>query len=122
MNTAELVEAFATGTYTRTRTTAGTYSAGRYSAGSTATASIRASVQPLTGRDLMVLPEGRRGDATVAVYTTTELRVTSPAGAADKLTIDGETWEIIHVEPWVDNQSTTVYRAIAARTTPSGGP
>ena len=122
MNVAGLINSFLTGTYTLTRTTAGTYTAGRFVAGTATTSTIRACVQPLRGRDLLSLPEGRRGDDTRVVYTTTLLRVVTPSGAADKVTIDGEVFEVVHVAPWNEPQSDTYCRALVARTTPTGGP
>lgn len=124
MSLTALIGRFKTGTYTRTRTAAGSYDThGVYTAGSAATSSVDASIQPSHGRDLQVLPEGRRGDEIRTVYCMTELRTTSPAGAADKLTVDGETWEVIHVFPWASlRPALTYYRALIARTTPSGGP
>lgn len=123
MSLATMLARYKTGTYTRTRTTAGAYVTGRFVAGTTTTDSLDLCIQPLGGRDLKILPEGRRADDTRVVYSLTELRTTSPAGAADKLTIDGEVWEVFHVDPWLPlRPSVNYYRALVGRTTPSGGP
>lgn len=94
-----VIARFATGTYTVTRTAAGTLSAGHYTAGATSTFSIVASVQPASGRSLRVLAEGRRGDEVRELYTTTELRL-GAAGSIDPdtVSIDGETWEVCNVK------------------------
>jgi len=105
---------FKTGTYTVTRTAAGTRTLGRYTAGAASTFSIEASVQPVTGRDLQAMPEGQRAEETKVVYTTTELRTRTPAGEPDTIAIDSETWAVTKVERW-DAFGDTHYRAYVAR-------
>lgn len=109
-----VIGAFATGSYTVTRTAAGATALGRYTAGSTSSFDIAASVQPVSGRDLLALPEGLRADETRIVYTTTELRALTSASDTDAITIDGETWDVVRVERW-QAFGGTHYRALAAR-------
>lgn len=106
-----VIARFATGTYTRTRTAAGATVDGRYTEGATATASVVGSLQPPTGQDLKSLPEGRHADGTLVFYTTSALLVTP---IPDRLTIDGEQWEVFRVERW-QAFGDTHYRAWLSR-------
>ena len=113
-----VISAFKTGTYTVTRTGGGTYSSGVYTAGSTSTFDITASVQPVSGRDLQVLPEGQHGNEVRVIYTTTELRTRNPTNAGDKISIGSEDWEVFRFERWEAfglNLSGDHYRAFASR-------
>jgi hypothetical protein len=94
------ITTFATGTYTVTRTAADTYTNGVKVAGATSNVSIVASVQPLSGRDLQVLPEGQRADETLVLYTATQLFTRTPSQAPDSISIDGSTYEVFKVETW----------------------
>lgn len=96
-----VIGSFATGTYAVTRRAPGAYDAnGRFTPGGTSALNIEASIQPVTGRDLQVLPEGFSAEETKVVYTTTTLRTESPAGAADIVTIDSEPYKVIRSERW----------------------
>jgi hypothetical protein len=110
----DAIATFATGTYTVTRTGAGSYSGGILSAGSTSSFSIVASVQPLSGRDLQVLPEGQRTDETRVLYTTTQLLTRTATQAPDSISIDGSTYEVFKVEDWT-YIGVTHYRAYVSR-------
>lgn len=102
MDASLLIERFLTGSYTVTRRAAATITSGRAVAGAVTTLTIRASVQPASGRDLMRLEEGRRSNETRVVFTTTKLLVGEQGGAneADLVSIDGASWEVQHVETW----------------------
>lgn len=89
---------FATGTYTVTRNTASYGSDGRLTAASPTTFSITASVQPLSGRDLQRLPEGKRTREARAVFTPTML--TPGPNLPDQIQIDGLAWEVDSVQDW----------------------
>lgn len=89
-----------TGDYTVTRTVAGSYAGGLYTPGSTSSFSIEASVQPVTGRDLKVLPEGHHSEEMVKIFTKTELKTRSPGFDPDKVAIGGETYEVKNVQAW----------------------
>jgi hypothetical protein len=104
------ISSFATGTYTRTRYAAGTIADGVKTRGAGATATITASVQPLSGQDLQALPEGRRTDEVKAVFTTSELLT------RDRLSIDGEVFEVDKVEPW-PAFGLSYFRAVCSRRT-----
>ncbi len=111
MNLSNVIASLATGTYTVTRWAADSYDTnGVLVKGATSTLSVLACVQPLTGRDLQRLPEGRRTREGKAVYTATALRVEP---VADRISIDGETYEVESVRVWYD--SGAYYRAVALK-------
>lgn len=95
-----VITSFSTGTYTVTRTLAGSYTAGRYAAGAVSTFDVVACVQPVSGRDLQSLPEAQRGDEVKVVYCATELRTRTPAQEPDTVAIEGESYEVFRVERW----------------------
>lgn len=64
------------------------------------TFSIIASVQPVAGRELQMLPEGEHGDEALLVITETELRTRRSGNDPDRISIDGELWRVVHVETW----------------------
>ncbi len=106
-----VIAAFQSGTYTRKRTAAGSTVNGRYTEGSTASTSLVASVQPITGAQLKALPEGRHTEELRVVYTTTELLA---APIPDKVTLDGSDWEVFKVERW-EHWNSTHYVAFVSK-------
>jgi hypothetical protein len=104
-----------TGTYTVTRTPAGTYAAGRYSAGSPTTFTITAVVEPFGGREIKVLPEGQFAEDVRVLYTATELLTMSPTDVPDSVAIGGETYSVFKINgPWIMPRSTH-YEVYVAR-------
>ena len=88
---------------TITRTSAGAYVNGIFVAGTPSTPSsitIQASVQPATGEDIKALPEGRRLDDYVKVYTDSDLQMLqeSTGKQPDRLTWRGHTYECISAD------------------------
>lgn len=114
------IAGFKTGDYTVTRVGKGAAAGGRYTSGAETTLSIEASIQPVSGRDLKTLPEGRRAEEVRVVYTVTELRTLNPAGDGDVVTYGGEPWEVFRVERWPDLAGGEFTRAMIARQ-PTGG-
>lgn len=78
---------------TITRTAAGSYVNGVFTAGSTSTINITASIQPVNGEDMKPLPEGRRVDDFVKVYTDADLQVSDTGKQPDRLTWRGKVYE-----------------------------
>jgi hypothetical protein len=110
---------FVTGTYTVTRTVTGGYDVhGKNVAGSTSTLSVDASLQPLTGRDLMALPEGQRSQETQWFYAAVQMHGREPGFEPDKVTIDGEPWVITSVEKWVDGDDVWYRCKVSRRAAP----
>lgn len=66
---------------------------------------IEASVQPLTGSDIRLLPEGRREEEMSRLYTDTPLlgSIKGSAGNCDIVEIDGADYEVIKTMPWGNN-------------------
>lgn len=100
MSLVDAISSFSTGTYTVTRRAAGTYVDGVLVLGSSSTFTIDACVQPATGRQIRVLPEGQRSDETIAIWTTTALRTRDAAGAADEISYKGVTFVVANVKQW----------------------
>lgn len=115
MSLADVVLHLASGTYTVTRQTGGSYVNGIWTPGGSSTFSIVASIQPTSGEDLVRLPEGVRTRELVTVFTPTELQVkNAPAGTeADRIAYKGASYEVQTVEKW-DEQG-GFYRAVAAK-------
>lgn len=80
---------FKTGTYTRSRYTAGVYTDGVWVQGAATVTTVDASIQPLTGKDLEMLPEGWSTSTAMKVYTRGDIAVD------DILTVDSESWRVI---------------------------
>lgn len=127
MDIAALIESFITqgGTYSVQRRQNTGFSRGIANAPTLSTLTIRACVQPATGKDLLRLPEGRRSNETRALFTTTQLYTGDIASAfqADQVIIDGDPWEVQHVEDWnqggaMNQNGATAYRIIVQAPTP----
>lgn len=103
--------------YTVTRTAIGTRTQGRYTPGSTSQFAITASVQPVTGRDLQVLPEAQHAEDVRVVYATTEIKTQEAGFEPDQISIDGALWKVVNVEKWT-LRGETHYRALVARRAP----
>jgi len=122
-----LIQSFMTqgGSYTVTRRQRAAYSRGIAQPTNDFTITIKACVQPATGKDLLRLPEGRRSNETRVLFTTTELDCGDVDSdfEADTVTIDGAFWEVQHVEFWTQggflNQTRPAgYRVIVQAPTP----
>jgi len=83
--------------YTVKRTVAGSYVSGVFVEGSETTLSIQASIQPVSGQDMVSIPEGRRSSDMVKVYTDTSLFSQGDAGSGqspDRVVWLGKDYEI----------------------------
>ncbi len=76
---------------------------------------VRASVQPMNGEDVQLLPEGNRHADMLKLYTKSELRTADQhAGTpADRVVIDGKTYEVKESARYRTHQRH--YRAVVAR-------
>lgn len=79
---------------------------------------IFASVQPSSGRDMAVLPEGQQSSEALTLFTTTELYTVGSTHGADIVEFEGSTWEVQHVERWASLGN--YWRAIAVRVESEG--
>lgn len=124
MDITALIASFSTasGTYAVTRQTSGGYTRGVANPTVNSTIQITASLQPATGQDLLRLPEGRRTNETRVIFTDTLLRTGDQGQTveADLVLIEGDLWEVQHVETWIDSTTkTTGYRCIVQQPTPA---
>lgn len=99
------------------RKATGTFTNGRYTPAATETTVTitNASVQPLGGRELLLLPEGFRTRQALKVYSPELLRgADAEAGyEADRFEYLGETFEVYACEDWSEHGG--YYRATAVQ-------
>ena len=106
MTASSLISSFGS-TVTITRYAAGSYVNGSYVAGATSSISATMSVQPMNGRDLLLLPEGQRtrnflkGYSSVVVYTADQ----AASKKADVVTVGSKNYEVHSVQEWLDQGS-----------------
>ena len=108
--------------YTVTRQSSGSYNdAGDFVPGADSTITIKASCQPVSGRERELLPEGSRQKQVWKLYTTTELhsnRGPTPT-RGDIVTIKGEKFEVIDCQDQTEHGASVTsiryYKAIAER-------
>jgi hypothetical protein len=93
-----------------------TWNKGRKTEGADSPIQFTASVQPLTNKELVALPEGQRERARFKLYTSFQLLtvVRGDSGhAADQVQIESEWYEITQVGIW-KNDVIPHYKAIAS--------
>lgn len=85
-----------------TRRGAPTTDKGRVTPSEPTTYSLNANVQPLSGRELLRLPEGLRSRETLAMWTDGDLRTADESAGvlADRVAVNGRVYEIELVEDW----------------------
>lgn len=107
---------FKTGDYTVTRTAAPTFTAGVAVAGATSTITTGdASLQPVEGADLKLLPEGLHAANAALLYTTALLRLVP---VPDQISIGSETWRVVGFKTWVGFGGTHQIAIVARSATP----
>lgn len=112
MSLTGVIQRFKTGTYTITRRTSDTYTNGLRTPGTSSTFTLDASVQPVTGSDLKILPEARRTEDVRVFWTTTQLQ-TLPN--PDVITIASENYEVFQVFTHSLLSRVPFYRIFCAR-------
>lgn len=95
------------------RQSGGGYVNGKWQSGSESNITIKASVQAASGEDLQSLEEGRRSMQSLTIYTDEKLE-TVDSQNPDKVTLFGEEYEIITVEPY-QSDIISHYKCIAQR-------
>lgn len=75
---------------------------GVWTTGTSETLTFQGSIQPLSGKDLLTLEPASRDIGKVWIYTGSQLKKRTEAGAnaADVLIYDGATWEVIDDRPY----------------------
>lgn len=101
MSAEDLIDSFAEDV-TVIRHGSGAWSGPEYTEGSETELDIRMSVQPLTGKELMNLPEAQRTKRMIKGYTDTELMTANEATKqkADTVIYNNTTFEVQTVERW----------------------
>ena len=107
-----------TGNYAVTRYSPGSYTDGLWVEGGTSTLNLDCAVQPVRGKALENLPEGKHASDLRRVYCDTELLTASEelSTSADRIAISGDVYEIVESEQWVSGATGRAYwKALAAR-------
>ena len=117
MSLLSTIERFKTAvSYTVTREGTETITLGVVTPGATSTFPIVASIQPVSGSDLQLLPEGEHAKESRVLYTATQLIARSETVAGDSVAIDSEAWRVVRVDgPWI-HRGETHYRVFVVRT------
>ena len=112
-----------TETLTVERYAAGTWVEGVFTKGVQSILNVEASVQPLRGNEIKLLPEHRRTAEAIKIYTETKMRTTDELNQlpADVITHDGKRFEIHKVENWFIGTDIPYYKAIAIKQDGQGG-
>ena len=107
LDAADLIDSLSTGDYTVTRTAIGAFVNSIAVPGAVTTLAVNASVYQMTGRDLLLLPEARRSESQMILFTATRLYTGAQAGTgseaayeADKITINGLLHEVHTCGAW----------------------
>ena len=113
------IEKVQAGKVTRVRHQPGTYVKGRWQEGAESETVITASVQPVTGRELQMLPQTFMSRETVKVYSKDELFQGSRESgrSPDSIVWQGKRYEVNIVEDWSAHGS--YYKAFAVLEIPN---
>jgi hypothetical protein len=65
---------------------------------------ITASIQPMSGEEMEMLPEGRHDQAGYKLYTSFRIRTVTDINP-DQVEIFGERYEVVQVFPWQNNSN-----------------
>jgi hypothetical protein len=107
MSLNESIDSLATGTYSVTRKSGGSWADGIWSPGGTTTFSIVAVCEPATGLqrvtggfEMVSGYDGQHVNDVRVLYTRTELRVRRGSQEPDTVTINGKPYTVFRCEPW----------------------
>ena len=103
-------------TYSVKRRAAGGYSSGDFVTGAESTVTIKASIHPADGEELLNLPEGMRTRAGIVVHTKTQLITVNDETQRDpdRIVYQGEDWEVMRIEQYT-TKTLPHYEALALR-------
>lgn len=112
-----LIKSLMTETLTVERRGPGVWVNGRYEKGSKSCHNIKASVQPMSGDETKILPEGRRSSESMKIYTYDRLFMSDESKqiAADVIKHDGKFFEIHMVQNWKIGTDLPHYKCIAVK-------
>lgn len=75
-----------------------------FEASASTTFTIKASVQPVSGKDLVFMPEGMSVNDVNVIFSDTQLNTANEAAKTlpDEVEIDGRVFVVFHVEKWAN--------------------
>lgn len=118
-----IITEFATGSYEIRRTTGSdTYVQGLLVQSALSSFWQKLSVQPLSDREALLLPEGRRERESRAVYSDIPLFPTKEGDPQrpDQIIIQGEIFEVYSVKKFAENVDLPYFRAVVQRLNTQG--
>lgn len=88
------------------------------------TFTVKASLQPVKGNEMALLPENRRDNSLLKMYTDTELFTSEKgsSGNADIVQINGDDYEVVQCLPWLNGVINHYKVFVAKRTTNDAEP
>lgn len=95
----------------------GSWVAGRFTQ-TESTITLTGTITVASSTDLEQLPEGDREKGTIAVYSTSQLLVTTSAGTSDEILWRGDRYRAIQLSPYADYG---YYKCIAVKMDPENG-
>lgn len=98
----DVIEDFNTGTYVVTRRTPVVAIKGRAQPPTTSMFSVRACVQPASGRQLQRLPDGMRKSETISIWCVEELITREVSNLPDLIEVGSHTYEIQNSRDYAD--------------------
>lgn len=102
MNPRSLIQSMGGKTFPVRRYSAGAYVNGMWQETLTLS-SVFGSAQPLTGLEIVRIPEGDRERERLKIYSADELRASkSGVGRADEVVIEGDIFQVERVERWAN--------------------
>lgn len=108
---------FKTVSMTRRRYILGTYINGKYAEGTATDTPFKGTAQPVSGDEMELLPEARRGSEAMWVISdpTFDIRTAKEnSHNADWISIDGDWFEVLEARRW-KNSIIPHYRALVVR-------
>lgn len=117
-----LIKAFFTDKIEVSDAAPGKFVKGRYKEGDSTTRKLVASVQPLTPREIQLLPEGRRERWSLKVFTRDPLFVndTLAKTAASVITYKSKKFEVHQVNDWSCRTDLPHYESVIILIDPNG--
>ncbi len=87
-----------------TRKNNGSWVNNNWVVGTTATLTISASVHPVDGENLLLIPENRRDEENYMLITNTALLVANAGGAqnSDIVSLYGDSYEVVNVKKYLN--------------------
>lgn len=96
---------------------------GRFKKGSSKVFDIEASIQPLSGNMIKLLPEHRRNSESIIIFSEERLFASDEKSqrAADVIEYDGKCFEVFNVKKWSEFTDINHYESIAIMEDGQGG-